>query len=130
MAVEIGEILEGSISRIAAFGAFVNLPDNQSGMVHISEISQQFVQDINEFIKIGDIVKVKVLAIDDVGRISLSIRKAEAPRPSAPPTPRVAPRSDNTFEDKVTKFMKDSADRLLDIRRNQRARRGGKQRKG
>ena len=78
--LEIGAILEGKITGLTAFGAFVSLPDGKSGMVHISEVSTSFVKDIKDFLKEGQIVKVKVVGISEEGKISLSIRKAEAPK--------------------------------------------------
>ncbi len=77
--LEVGAILEGKVTGLTAFGAFVSLPDGKSGMVHISEVSRTFVKDIKEFLKVGQDVKVKVVSISDDGKISLSIRKAEEP---------------------------------------------------
>ena len=75
MAIEVGMILEGKVSGITKFGAFVDLPDSKTGMVHISEVAPTFVSEINDFVKIGQTVKVKVLALND-GKISLSIKQA------------------------------------------------------
>ncbi len=75
MAIEVGMILEGKVSGITKFGAFVDLPDSKTGMVHISEIAPTFVNEINDFVKMGQTVKVKVLALND-GKISLSIKQA------------------------------------------------------
>ena len=77
MAVEIGKIFEGKVSGITKFGAFVELDDGVNGLVHISEISDSFVNDINDILKVGDKVKVKVIKINDEGKISLSIRQAD-----------------------------------------------------
>ena len=81
--IEVGAILEGTVSSIAKFGAFVNLPERRSGLVHISEIASQYVADVNDFLKVGDPVKVKVLAITPEGKINLSIKQAQ-PTQSAP----------------------------------------------
>ena len=75
MAIEVGMILEGKVSGITKFGAFVDLPESKTGMVHISEVAPTFVSEINDFVKIGQTVKVKVLALND-GKISLSIKQA------------------------------------------------------
>ncbi len=75
MAIEVGMILEGTVSGITKFGAFVDLPDSKTGMVHISEVAPTFVNEINDFVKIGQTVKVKVLAVN-YGKISLSIKQA------------------------------------------------------
>ena len=78
---QIGEILQGKVTGIMSFGAFVSMDNGVSGLVHISEISNNFISDINQIIKVGDIVKVKVLSIDEKGKLSLSIKQAD---PDAP----------------------------------------------
>lgn len=99
--VEVGAILEGKVTGLTNFGAFVTLPDNVTGMVHISEVSTSFVSDIHDFLKEGQTVKVKVLDVTPEGKVSLSIKKtmdppaqgaAEAPaqRPSKRQTKRCA----------------------------------------
>jgi S1 RNA binding domain protein len=75
MAIEVGMILEGKVSGITKFGAFVDLPDSKTGMVHISEVAPTFVNEISEFVQVGQTVKVKVLALNE-GKISLSIKQA------------------------------------------------------
>lgn len=77
MKPEIGQIYEGKITSITNFGAFVSLPDGPDGMVHISEVSNSFVKDINEVCKVGEQVKVKVISIADNGKIALSIKQAK-----------------------------------------------------
>ena len=77
MQVEVGAVVEGTVTGITKFGAFVSLPDGRSGLVHISEIANTYVNDVNEFLKLGDKVKVRVLAITPDGKINLSIKKAE-----------------------------------------------------
>lgn len=76
MAIEVGNILEGKITGITDFGAFVDLPDGKSGMVHISEVASTYVNKITDYLQEGQTVKVKVLSIGDNGKISLSIKKA------------------------------------------------------
>lgn len=76
MQLEVGEILEGKITGILKFGAFVDLGGGKSGMVHISEIANTYVNDIKEHVTEGQTVKVKVINIADDGKISLSIKKA------------------------------------------------------
>ena len=76
MAVEIGAILEGKVTGITNFGAFVEFPDKTTGMVHISEVSSSFIKDIHEKLSEGDTVKVKVIDINEKGKIALSIKKA------------------------------------------------------
>lgn len=76
MQLAVGQIIEGKITGITNFGVFVDIGEGKSGMVHISEVARTYVSDINEFFKIGDSVKAKVLTIADNGKISLSIKKA------------------------------------------------------
>lgn len=76
MAIEVGNILEGKVTGITDFGAFVDLPDGKSGMVHISEVAPTYVNKISDHLTEGQAVKVKVLSIGDNGKISLSIKKA------------------------------------------------------
>lgn len=80
MQLEIGAILEGKVTGITSFGVFVELEKGTTGMVHISEISSSYVEDINDFVKVGDTVKVKVMSFNESGKISLSMRRA-ASRP-------------------------------------------------
>ena len=77
MQVEVGQIVEGKITGITNFGVFVDLGDNVSGMVHISEVARSYVTDIREFVKENDTVKMKVLSVGDDGKISLSIKRAQ-----------------------------------------------------
>ena len=77
MDLAVGAIFEGKVTGITKFGAFVSLPEGKSGMVHISEVANSFVNDIKDFLTEGQDVKVKIINIDDVGRINLSIKKAQ-----------------------------------------------------
>ena len=76
MSFEVGSIVEGKVSKVMPFGAFVSLPDRKSGLVHISEIARDYVENINEHIKVGDSVEAIVVKIDENNKISLSIKKA------------------------------------------------------
>ena len=149
MELEVGAILEGTVTSIAKFGAFVALPDRKSGLVHISEIASAYVADVNDFLKVGQTVKVKVLAITPEGKINLSIKRAEeqpqteqhrparpartgAPRQSAPSAPSGGmvhgPTGDASFEDRLKHFMQESDSRIAGNRlysdRNRGRRRG------
>ena len=120
MSLEVGQIVEGKVTGITNFGAFVELPTGQTGLVHISEVADEYVKDVNQFLKQSDLVKVKVLALDK-GKIGLSIRQAQ-PRPE-----RVVPKQNRvSFEDKLAKFMKDSDERQTDLRRSTDSKRGGR----
>lgn len=122
MGLEVGVICNGKVTSITKYGAFVSLDEGTSGMVHISEISHSFVNDINEHLKVGQEVKVKVIAIDEKGRLSLSIRKAE-PKPERPqqsfqrPAPTAQPKpAEMSFEDKLKQFMQDSDSKISGIK--------------
>ena len=80
MQLEVGSILEGKITGITNFGAFVDLPGGVTGMVHISEVAPPYVSQIRDHLKIGQEVKVKVLSVGEDGKISLSIKKAMEPQ--------------------------------------------------
>lgn len=84
MEFEVGSILEGKVTGITKFGAFVSLPGGRSGLVHISEIAYSYVNDVKDYLTEGQEVKVKVIGIDDNNRINLSIKKAMDPPPRQP----------------------------------------------
>ena len=137
MELGIGSIYEGKVTGITKFGAFVALPEGKTGMVHISEIAHTYVSDIRQHLEEGQTVNVKVIGIDQEGRINLSIKKTTEPerRPAAPsfhtsarrPAPQAGPPS---FEDKLKQFMQDSESRMSDLRSHtdKRTRRGGRAR--
>ena len=81
MEFTVGSVLEGKVTGITKFGAFVALPGGRSGLVHISEIAYSYVSDVSQFLQEGQEVKVKVVNVDDAGRINLSIKKAMDPPP-------------------------------------------------
>ena len=134
MQLEVGMILEGKVSGITGFGAFVDLPEGKSGMVHISEISTDYVNDINEHLKIGQVVKVKITNIAENGKIALSIRKAMEPkrtfnRNNHAQSPRTksttpyewTPQRTNegaSFEDLMSRFKQSSDDRMSGLKRD------------
>ena len=139
MDLEIGSIVEGKVSGITGFGAFVDLPGKKTGLVHISEVARDYVKDINDHLKVGQTVKVKVLSAEPGGKISLSIKKAVAPPPrtSAPTSgkpaevnfPSVGQQfSELSFEDKMAKFKQSSDERMLDLKRNVESKRGSHRR--
>lgn len=85
--IEVGSVITGKVTGIQPYGAFVSLDENTQGLVHISEVTHGYVKDINEFLKVGDEVNVKVLSIDEnAGKIGLSIRATE----EAPAQPEAA----------------------------------------
>lgn len=123
MSIEVGSKLQGKVTGITNFGAFVELPGGSTGLVHISEVADNYVKDINEHLKVGDQVEVKVINVEKDGKIGLSIKKAKD-RPQA--RPRNDFRSKETFEQKMNKFLKDSEDRLSSLKRNTESKRGGR----
>ena len=94
MQVEVGAVVEGTVTGITKFGAFVSLPDGRSGLVHISEIANTYVNDVNEFLKLGDKVKVRVLAVTPDGKINLSIKKTMDPPARTGRSDNRGPRND------------------------------------
>jgi S1 RNA binding domain protein len=120
--------MEGVITGITKFGAFVELPGGTTGLVHISEVADEYVKDINEFFKKADTVKVKVLNVENNGKIGLSIRQAvEGCKPEKTnKRSRIAPVNKASFEDKMSRFLKESDERLLDLKRNTESKRGGR----
>lgn len=161
MAIEVGTKLEGKVTGITHFGAFVELPEGQTGLVHISEIADNYVKDVNDHLKLNDKVTVKVINVDKDGKIGLSIKQAVDKPPgseNAGRPPRNFPpgerreggdrggfnrgdrggfgRGDRggrpfnkpmpTFEDKVSRFLKDSEERISSLRKNTEGKRGGR----
>lgn len=114
MGIAVGKVVEGTVTGITNFGAFVQLPERKTGLVHISEISEDYVEKVSDYLKKGEKVKVKVLSINKEGKISLSIRQAK-PKTSEPieiDWSRTDDRQKNmSFEDKMSKFMKESNER-------------------
>ncbi len=145
MLLEVGKTVEGKISGITPFGAFIDLGEGKTGLVHISEVALEYVKDINQHLKEGETVSVKVVSIDEKGKISLSIkqalldkRKAENQakkqrftRPddfdwSSKGSESDAPLS---FEEMMSKFKQSSDERMHDIKKGVDAKRGGNYRR-
>lgn len=143
MSIEVGSVVEGKVTGITNFGAFVELPEGKVGLIHISEVADVYVRDVKDFLKEQDKVKVKVLSVDERGKIGLSIKQLQekkTPEPVAannrPPQRRSQGndfrRSNNnrigavSFEDKLSKFLKDSDERLTDLKKNTDSKRGGR----
>jgi S1 RNA binding domain protein len=142
MSIEVGSKLQGKVTGITKFGAFVELPDGSTGLVHISEVADNYVKDINDHLKVGDQVEVKVINVEKDGKIGLSIKKAidkpeaqarsrshsnshsQRPRQNRS-NDRNAPKVEN-FESKMAKFLKDSEDRLTSLKRHTESKRGGR----
>ena len=127
MELTVGSILEGKIKTITNFGAFVALPENKTGMVHISEVSNTYVSDIRQHLTEGQDVKVMVISAEP-GKINLSIKRLEAkpqrenkpqqnrPVRTAPPPPPAPKTADQLFEEKLKQFMSESDSKISSIR--------------
>ncbi len=139
MELTVGAVLEGKVKSITNFGAFISLPENKTGMVHISEVANTYVSDIRQHLTEGQDVKVMVINLDG-GKVNLSIKRLE-PRPqregnrpsrrdnpqpaqasaSRPartaPTPPPAPKTaDQLFEERLKQFMSESDSKISSIR--------------
>ncbi len=134
MELTVGAILEGKVKSITNFGAFIALPENQTGLVHISEVANTYVSDVRQHLTEGQDVKVMVIGLDG-GKVNLSIKRLEpkpqrssfrtgAPRqgnsqgtaqrtPPPPPAPKTA---DQLFEEKLKQFMSESDSKISSLR--------------
>ncbi|WP_077623916.1 S1 domain-containing RNA-binding protein [Sediminibacillus massiliensis] len=129
MSIEVGSKVQGKVTGITNFGAFVELPGGSTGLVHISEVADNYVKDINEHLTVGDEVTVKVINVEKDGKIGLSIKKAKD-------NPNAGRRNRNTksnnrdrsesFESKMNRFLKDSEDRLASLKKHTESKRGGR----
>ena len=126
MPLQVGNILEGVVSGITNFGAFIQLPGGETGLVHISEIAEEYVRDVNQFLKANDRVSVKVISVDPKGKIGLSIKQTKPAQKPEQEKMQVRKRPQVSFEDRLSKFMKDSEERLVSLRRSTDAKRGGR----
>ena len=129
MELTVGAVLDGKVKSITNFGAFISLPEDKTGLVHISEVANTYVSDIRQHLTEGQEVKVVVLNLDN-GKVNLSIKRLEAkqenrpqrrenaPRPARyAPTPPPAPKTaDQLFEEKLKQFMSESDSKISSIR--------------
>lgn len=134
MELGVGSIVDGRVTGITKFGAFVALPDGKSGLVHISEIAYSYVNEVSDYLREGQEVKVKIIGIDQTKRINLSIKQVEPP-PQRPPrqgggsrpsrqggSPHPAgfvyqaPKEPTDFEDRLKQFMQSSDSKLSELR--------------
>ena len=131
MAIEVGAILEGVVTGIVKFDAFVQLDEDHNGLVHISEISDEYVKEVSDHLSKGQKVKVKVLSIEDGGKIALSMKQAQPkseqqkPLPQAVQLNREVHRSDaSSFDDMLSKFMKVSNEKIESAKQRRNVRQG------
>ena len=135
MELGVGAIVDGKVTGITKFGAFVALPEGKSGLVHISEIAYSYVNEVSDHLHEGQEVKVKIIGIDQANRINLSIKQVEPPPQRAPRQggggrpPRQsggpqrpmgfvhqAPKEPTDFEDRLKQFMQSSDSKLSELR--------------
>lgn len=138
MSIEVGAKLEGKVTGITHFGAFVDLSGGVTGLVHISEIADNYVKDVNDHLKIGDMVTVKVINVDKDGKIGLSIRQAtdkpaeergyrgDRPGFGRGGGGRSFKSASSSFEDKMSRFLRDSEERISSLKKNTESKRGGR----
>ncbi|HEY0073139.1 MAG TPA: S1 RNA-binding domain-containing protein [Abditibacteriaceae bacterium] len=139
MAVEVGQIAQGTVIRLLPYGILVRLDEGTTGLVHISEIDQNYVRDVSDYVQVNDPVTVKIIATGEKGKTELSMKQARGendpplvPRvrevqeevsseDAPPPPPSSSSRREQraSFEEKMRDFMGDSAERLSDLRRHQ-----------
>ena len=145
MQVEVGAIVEGKVTGLTNFGAFVSLPDGKTGMVHISEVAPTYVKEIRDYLTENQEVKVKVLSVGDDGRVSLSIKRAMEPEQQRPPQRQQRPgggrqrrssprgwqgsnpvQTENlSFEDMMARFKQVSDEKITDLKRSSESKHGG-----
>lgn len=147
LALQVGDIVEGKVTGIKPFGAFVSLPENKTGLVHISEVSYEYVQDLAAVLEEGQTVSVKVISIAPDGKIALSIKRTQpapprggrqggssrpsGPRPKREAPPRVwqpkpvQPQGEMSFEDMMARYKTQSEEKIADLKRVTENRRGG-----
>ncbi len=129
MELTVGAVLEGKVKSITNFGAFITLPENKTGLVHISEVANTYVSDIRQHLTEGQDVKVMVISLDG-GKVNLSMKRLEAkpqrenrpavqkpaPQRSAPVPPAAPKTADQLFEEKLKQFMSESDSKLSSVR--------------
>lgn len=132
MSLKVNDVVEGVVTGITKFGAFVQIGE-ESGLVHISEISNDYVEKVDDFLEKGQKVKVKVVNVDKDGKIGLSIKKANPPKENKKPMDinwmKKEEPKDLSFEDKMAKFLKESNEKIESVRQRNNSRGNGKWRK-
>jgi S1 RNA binding domain protein len=130
MLFEVGSIVDGKVAGITSFGAFIQLPGGKTGLVHISEIAEEYVKDIKNHLKENQEVKVKIISMDN-GKISLSIKKAISQDPALRANRQPieidwgkSACEAMTFEERLAKFMKDSEEKMHDLKKSFESKRG------
>ncbi|MFW6270183.1 MAG: S1 RNA-binding domain-containing protein [Bacillota bacterium] len=118
MSIEVGSEVQGKVTGITNFGAFVELPDGDTGLIHISEVADTYVKDINNYLEKDEEVKVKIINVDDDGKIGLSIKQLDDPSDRKDNAPQMS------FEERMDQFLEQSSERQQDLKKRE-AKRGG-----
>lgn len=144
MVLEPGKIVTGKVTGISPFGAFISLGEGKTGLVHISEVALTYVKNVSDFLKENDEVKVKIISIDDSGKVSLSIKQAllEERKKNAPEKPQRVPKTERvdwskkpessapmSFEEMMNKFKQTSDEKMQDLKRGMESKRGSSYRR-
>ncbi len=145
--VSVGSVVAGKVVKVMNYGAFVDLEGGGSGMIHISEVANTYVKDINDYLKVGDEVTVKVIGINEMGKVSLSIKETMNKAPAVAPgreggrpqqrsyaprsynRPAPIPSTGDAFEDMLNRYKKSSDDRMSDLKKVLDTRRGSANRR-
>ena len=130
--------MAGKVAKVTNYGAFVDLEGGGSGMIHISEVANTYVKDINDYLKVGEEVTVKVIGINEAGKVSLSIKETmdKAPQQQQGQPPRTwngrgpqPPSTGDAFEDMLSRYKRSSDDRMSDLKKVMDTRRGSANRR-
>ncbi len=140
--VAVGDIIAGKVAKVTNYGAFVDLAGGGSGMIHISEVANTYVKDIGEYLQVGEEVTVKVIGINEAGKVSLSIKETMQKGPQGggkpqrsgyPPRtwnrPAPPPSTGDAFEDMLSRYKRSSDDRMSDLKKVLDTRRGSANRR-
>ncbi|MGP4108502.1 S1 domain-containing RNA-binding protein [Virgibacillus sp. L01] len=140
MSIEVGSKVQGKVTGITNFGAFVEIPGGTTGLVHISEVADSYVKDVHDHLTVGDQIEVKVIS-EKEGKTALSIKKAiDKPEGQTSSYSKRSSRqgsnrnsgskgnfkSKDNFEDKMARFLKSSEENLYTLKRSTESKRGGR----
>jgi len=139
MQIRIGEIIEGKVTGITKYGAFISVNKETAGMIHISEISSEFIKDINGYLKLNQMIKAVVIGVNEDGKLALSIKQLQEnkniePEEEAEEKPEFAgnaqnPASSRNFEDMLNKFKRESDEKMSDLKYLEQKRTGPSRKK-
>lgn len=115
MAFQVGQVVEGKVVKITNFGAFVELDDGTQGLIHISQISRNFVKNVSDYLRVGEVVRAKVREIKSNGKVDLSIKELENEKRH--PTTRVKKGSNPDFEQMLRSYLRASEENQSDLKR-------------